>query len=180
MTIDDAIGVDEDEIEKIENEVFFSPEKGNVAFSSALDCWSFNLTGFSQKIASKMGMNARALQKFLWGEYYWSTSQKKILKVPPSSDSKPMFVQFVMEPLIKEYKKFFTFDMVVNTAEYREARMKIKNLFSQWMPVEKGILSMVVQHLPAPNVAQRNRINLICPAFNSSKVMDNPETKKIK
>lgn len=72
--MDDAMVVDEDEIEKIENEAFFSPEKGNVAFSSALDCWAFNLNGFAHKIAQKMGMNARALQKFLWGEFYWSTA----------------------------------------------------------------------------------------------------------
>mmetsp|Transcript_25604 Transcript_25604/g.19367 ORF Transcript_25604/g.19367 Transcript_25604/m.19367 type:complete len:115 (+) Transcript_25604:100-444(+) len=31
------------------------------------------------------------------------------------------------------------------------------------MPVEKGILSMVVQHLPSPNVAQKNRLAVICP-----------------
>ena len=72
--MEDALNIDEDIIEKIENEAFFSPEKGNVAFSSALDCWAFNLNGFSHKIASKMGMNARALQKFLWGDYYWSTA----------------------------------------------------------------------------------------------------------
>jgi hypothetical protein len=30
-------------IEEIENEMFFSPEKGNVIFTSALHCWGFNL-----------------------------------------------------------------------------------------------------------------------------------------
>lgn len=37
----------EDLLEQQENELFFCPEKGNVAFSSALDCWAFNLTGFA-------------------------------------------------------------------------------------------------------------------------------------
>lgn len=64
-----------------------------------------------------------------------------------------MFVQFVLEPLIKEYKKFFTEDLVVSSPEYKGARMKIKTLFSKWMPVEKGILGMVVHHLPSPNLA---------------------------
>ena len=49
-----------------------------------------------------------------------------------------------MEPLVKEYNKLFTGDMLTNSGEYKEARTKIKNLFSKWMPVEKGILSMVV------------------------------------
>ena len=61
-----------------------------------------------------------------------------------------MFVTFVMDPLIKEYKKFFTKEngesvLMQNTnAEYREAKMKVKNQLSKSMPVEKGILSMVV------------------------------------
>lgn len=48
-------------IEKKENESLFSPEKGNVAFASAIDCWAFNLTGFSRILAQKFGMNARVL-----------------------------------------------------------------------------------------------------------------------
>jgi ribosome assembly protein 1 len=60
--------------------MFFQPENGNVAFSSATDCWSFNLAGFSRKIAAKFGMNAGALSKFLWGDYYYYG--KKIYKKP--------------------------------------------------------------------------------------------------
>lgn len=76
-----------------------------------------------------------------------------------------MFVTFVMDPLVKEYKKLLTPDLVSNTPQYREARMKIKNLFSKWMPMEKGILGMVVQHLPAPTAAQKNRASIFCPAL---------------
>ena len=63
-----------------------------------------------------------------------------------------MFVQFVLEPLIGEYKKLFAGDMS-NTVVYKEARMKIKTLLSKWMPMEKGILGMVVQHLPSPKTS---------------------------
>lgn len=52
-------------------------------------------------------MNPLALKKFLWGKYYYVASEKKILKNPPSSDSNVMFVQFLMDPLVKQYKKFF-------------------------------------------------------------------------
>jgi ribosome assembly protein 1 len=61
--------------------LFFCPEKGNVAFSSALDCWALNLTIltiFSRKIAQKYGMNPRVLQKFLWGDFYFA--EKKVFK----------------------------------------------------------------------------------------------------
>ena len=58
-----------------------------------------------------------------------------------------------MEPLVKEYKKHFSVDMVVNTPEYREARNKIKETFRKWMPMEKGVFSMVVLQLPSPIIA---------------------------
>lgn len=54
-----------------------------------------------------------------------------------------MFVQFVMEPLVAEYRKAFSGDMT-STTEYKEARNRIKSLFSKWMPMEKGIMGMVV------------------------------------
>jgi hypothetical protein len=49
-----------------------------------------------------------------------------------------------MDPLVKEYNKLFSSDMIANSAAYKDARNKIKALFSKWMPMEKGILSMVV------------------------------------
>ena len=34
----------DDEIwEDIENKMYFSPEKGNIIFSSAIDCWAFTI-----------------------------------------------------------------------------------------------------------------------------------------
>lgn len=44
---EDKVKFDEDEVEKVENETLFSPEKLNVAFASAYDCWAFNLLGFA-------------------------------------------------------------------------------------------------------------------------------------
>jgi ribosome assembly protein 1 len=61
----------EAELEKWEEQYMFSPEKGNVAFSSAYDCWSFTLPSFAPKVASKLGMNPKALCKYLWGEYFF-------------------------------------------------------------------------------------------------------------
>jgi ribosome assembly protein 1 len=131
--------------------LFFCPEKGNVAFSSAMDCWAFNLTIFARKLAAKFGMNPRVLQKFLWGEHYYS--EKKVYRQPRHDRHRPMFVQFVLEPLLAEYRKHF--DVIDNSSavEVKEARIKVKNQFTKWMPMEKGILGMVVQHLPSPQVA---------------------------
>ncbi len=54
-----------------ESEMQFAPEKGNVLFASAFDCWAFSLVEFSAFYAKKLGMSAKALQRCLWGEYYY-------------------------------------------------------------------------------------------------------------
>jgi ribosome assembly protein 1 len=135
-------------LEQKENELFFCPEKGNVAFSSALDCWAFNLTIFSRKLAQKFGMNPKVLQKFLWGDYYYS--EKKVFRKPCHERHRPMFVQFVLDPVISEYRKHLQDADISSATEVREARTKVKNQLCKWMPMEKGILGMVVQHLPSP------------------------------
>jgi ribosome assembly protein 1 len=77
-------------LEAKEHELFFNPSKGNVAFSSAYDCWSFTLPSFLPNVAQKLGMNAKALQKFMWGDFYFAN--KQISKIPPNDSSKIMFV----------------------------------------------------------------------------------------
>lgn len=47
----------EETLEKAEEEIFFSPEKNNVVFASAIDMWSFTIRSFAPKIAAKFGMN---------------------------------------------------------------------------------------------------------------------------
>jgi ribosome assembly protein 1 len=91
----------DDEIEAAEQEHFYSPEKGNVAFASAYDNWAFTLGSIAPRVAKLFpGMNPNILKKFLWGKYYYKQSEKKIVKQPPRADSEETFVQFVMNPLV--------------------------------------------------------------------------------
>jgi hypothetical protein len=90
----------------------------------------------------------KVLQKFLWGDYYYS--EKKVFRKPCHDRHRPMFVQFVLDPVIGEYRKHLQDADVSSATEVREARTKIKNQLCKWMPMEKGILGMVVQHLPSP------------------------------
>ncbi len=62
-----------------------------------------------------------------------------------------MFVQFIMDPLVEKYKKFFNEEVMVSTAFIREAHDKIKSKFSKLMPMEDGVLRMVCDHLPGPH-----------------------------
>lgn len=129
----------------------FYPETGNVCFSSAIDCWSFTLPGFIPNIAKKLDMVPKVLLKFIWGEYYYDPSEKKISKTPPGDNAKIMFVSMIMNPLVERYNKFFDEETKHNTALLREKHSVVKEKFSKLMPMEHGILKMVVDHLPSPN-----------------------------
>lgn len=50
------------ELEAAEQEYLYSPEKGNVAFVSAIDNWGFTLDTMCPRIAKQFGMNPRALK----------------------------------------------------------------------------------------------------------------------
>ena len=110
-------------------------------------------------------MNPRVLQRFLWGDYYYS--EKKVFRQPKHDRHRPMFVQFVLDPLLGEYRKTFDAIDVSSAVEVKEARMKIKAQFTKWMPMEKGILGMVVQHLPSPLKSNEFKLPVICPALES-------------
>ena len=126
----DAGHTDKDNFEKLieqeEQSHQFSPEKGNVAFSSAYDCWSFTLPSFAPKVAEKLGMNPRALCKFLWGEFFFNMKDKKMSTKPISDKSQPMFVNFIMNPLVERYRKVFDEKVIANTALTREGHANIK------------------------------------------------------
>jgi hypothetical protein len=55
-----------------------------------------------------------------------------------------------MDPLVEKYNKVFSEEVLNNTALSREGHSKIKQLLSKIMPVEQGILRMVIEHLPSP------------------------------
>lgn len=99
-------------LEAAELEFLFSPEKGNVVFASAVDNWGFSLDTLCPRIAKQFGMNAKVLKKFMWGQYYYISKTKKIVKVAPRDDSMEMFVQYALAPLISEYRKIFSEDML--------------------------------------------------------------------
>ena len=54
-----------DDENNLEEAFFFAPEKGNVAFSSAVDRWAFTLREFAEIYAQKVGFNPKSLCSFL-------------------------------------------------------------------------------------------------------------------
>lgn len=91
--------------EEEEEEQAFSPERGNVAFGSAYDGWAFRIDQFAELYAAKMGCNASALRRALWGDYAYSPKSKRIVKIKGDAigRTKPLFVQLALEPIWKSY-----------------------------------------------------------------------------
>ena len=82
----------------------FAPEKGNVVFSSAMDCWGFGIGRFALYWAKKLSLNKAVLQKHMFDDYAYIPSTKKIVKIDThSSTAKPMFVSMILEPLWQMY-----------------------------------------------------------------------------
>lgn len=91
-------------IEEKENELYFAPEKGNVVFASAIDCWAFSLDTFAEILSKKIGFKKEAISKLLWGDYFFDAKKKKVYTSPINDNSRPMFVEFVLENIYKLYR----------------------------------------------------------------------------
>jgi len=84
-----------------------APEKGNVVFASALDCWGFGLGKFSTLWANKLGLNKNTLHKYFFEDYSLNVKDKKIVKYDPqnsSSGQKPMFAAMILDPIWQLYE----------------------------------------------------------------------------
>ncbi|KAJ0018956.1 hypothetical protein Pint_10615 [Pistacia integerrima] len=140
----------------------FQPQKGNVAFVCALDGWGFTISEFAEFYATKLGASAAALQKAFWGPRYFNPKTKMIVGkkgIGTGSKARPMFVQFVLEPLWQVYQ-----------AALEPAVM------SHWLPLSDAILSMVVKCVPDPVSAQSFRISRLLP---KREILDNNVDKNV-
>lgn len=78
-----------------EEEMDFSPEKGNVAFASAHDGWAFRVDQFAKMHAPKMGIKPEKLASIMWGDWAYDAKTKRAVKIKRSNAGKhtPLFVQ---------------------------------------------------------------------------------------
>ncbi|XP_010490053.1 PREDICTED: elongation factor-like GTPase 1 [Camelina sativa] len=168
-----------------DEEVTFQPQKGNVVFVCALDGWGFGIAEFASFYASKLGASATALQKSLWGPRYYVPKTKMIVgkkSLSAGSKAKPMFVQFVLEPLWQVYEaaldpggdravlekviKSFNLSIPPRELQNKDPKNVLQSVMSRWLPLSDAVLSMAVKHLPDPIAAQGYRIPRLVPERN--------------
>ncbi|KAL2330541.1 hypothetical protein Fmac_018122 [Flemingia macrophylla] len=161
-----------------DNEDVFQPQKGNVIFACALDGWGFGIREFAEIYASKLGASVNALQRALWGAKYYNPKTKMIVgKKGVAANKKPMFVQFVLEPLWQVYQgaldgdkglvekvvRSFSLSVPLRELQNKDVKVVLQAVMSRWLPLSDAVLGMVVRCMPDPVAAQAYRISRLIP-----------------
>lgn len=72
-----------------------------------------------------------------------------------------------MQPLVAQYRKVFTEDMIGNTNQIKDAHKKVRQNLVKILPINRAILSMVVRMLPSPLVGQPKKIDSLAADFRN-------------
>uniref|UniRef100_A0A2K6FD29 Tr-type G domain-containing protein n=1 Tax=Propithecus coquereli TaxID=379532 RepID=A0A2K6FD29_PROCO len=177
-----------------DSHLYFSPEQGNVVFTSAIDGWGFGIEHFAKIYSQKIGIKKEVLLKTLWGDYYMNMKAKKIMKVDQAKGKKPLFVQLILENIWSLYDAVLKrdkekIDKIVTSlglkigareARHSDPKVQINAICSQWLPISHAVLAMVCQKLPSPLDITAERVEkLMCAG---SQMFDSlpPETQALK
>ncbi|XP_056317002.1 elongation factor-like GTPase 1 [Danio aesculapii] len=156
-----------------DSDLYFSPDRGNVVFASAIDGWGFSIHQFAEMYSQKMGIRSSVLLKTLWGDFYLNAKAKKIMKGAQSKGKKPLFVQFILDNIWSMYdavvtrrdkekveKMVTSLGLKVMSRDLRHSDPKVllSAICSQWLPVSQAVLSMVCEKLPSPAEISAERV----------------------
>lgn len=172
----DDSGDGEHEFEEREDEdIYFSPERGNVLFASAIDGWAFRLGKFARLYADKLGIKEGSLRRVLWGDWFLDPKTRRVVgrKALNGRNLKPLFVQFVLENIWKVYNTVLNeynpdnTTKIVGALNIRVAPRELKSkdtrnlltiIMQQWLPLSTATFQAIVDVIPPPNTAQAVRI----------------------
>ncbi|KAK9446735.1 P-loop containing nucleoside triphosphate hydrolase protein [Limtongia smithiae] len=169
--------------------LYFAPESNNVIFASAIDGWGFTVQQFAVIYEKKLGMKRAALEKVLWGDYYFDPKTKKVLtsKSLKGRNLKPIFVQFVLDNIWAVYDctvmnrdlektdkvvKALNVKILPRDLRSKDTRSLLTTIFNQWLPLSSAVLVTVVNQIPAPVTAQRGRIPAILDSAPGGDMID--------
>ncbi|KAJ1330012.1 hypothetical protein BSLG_009800 [Batrachochytrium salamandrivorans] len=158
-----------------DSDLYFSPERGNVIFASAIDGWAFRVSQFSQMYAAKLGVKESVLNKVMWGNYYLDLKAKKVIgrKGLKGRLLRPLFVQFVLDNIwavyhnalmshnrekVEKIVKTINVKILPRDLKSKDLKSLVQNIMTQWLPLSRAVLLAVVQHVPSPLVAQKLRL----------------------
>ncbi|EGG17032.1 elongation factor Tu domain-containing protein [Cavenderia fasciculata] len=189
---DDSVQ-DLEDLKEIGSDYYFSPDKGNVAFTTAFDSWGFTIKQFVDLCHKKTGIKKEILSKTLWGDYYYHPKEKKIYK-SPRGNLTPMFVTFILNSIWEVYKTVSNdyidrerLDKIIamlglkvhqRDLASKEPKIVLSAVLQSWLPLSDAVLAMVVEKLPNPIDGQALRMDKIFKPIDSK--VSSPEEGEIK
>jgi len=129
--------------------------KGNVIFASAIDCWAFTVPQFAKVVAGKTGMKRAALERVLWGEFYFNPKTKSVTRKPQGRIIKPMFVQLILDNIWQVYAEVLenqnaamvqkiiqslSLKIPARDLNSSDWRVKLQAIFSRWLPISTVLI----------------------------------------
>jgi len=175
---DDSTVDNLEDIGEIGSEYYFSPQKGNVAFTTAFDGWGFTIKQFVELCYKKTGIKKVILEKVLWGEYYYHPKEKKIYK-SPKGNLTPMFVTFILNSIWEVYKTITQIPDYIDREKLdkiismlglqvhqrdlsnKDQKVVLRSVLQSWLPLSDAVLDMVCDKLPNPFEGQKRRMEKI-------------------
>ncbi|CAN6613702.1 elongation factor 2 [Trichomonascus vanleenenianus] len=149
------------------------PEKGTVAFASALHGWAFTIRQFATRYSKKFGVDRQKMMQRLWGDSFFNPKTKKWTNKDRDADGKQLeraFCMFILDPIFRMFAAVMSFkkDEVLNLIEKLDINLKseekelegkalLKVVMRKWLPAADALMEMIVIHLPSPVTAQRYR-----------------------
>lgn len=177
--------LNEDELfNSMNGQEYFSAQKDNVLFCSVVDGWGFRLKDMARIFAPKWKIDEVLLKKYIWGDFYFDPSTKKIVLKPPSEESQPIFVQFIIGSIYKIYQAIKendkkkiqiickTFDIPLPNMDSnmnKDGQVFLSQFMHSWLPIEKSLFAMITEKLPTAKAAQIKRIDNIVTNRNECK-----------
>ena len=109
-------------LENEESKSFFDPVNGNVAFTSAIDCWGFTLADIAKLAAPNLKIHPKKIQKHLWGDFYLDVNGNF---QPALSGQTTLFELLCAKMVIDVYMKNITPEVLKDEKKLNAARTKI-------------------------------------------------------
>ena len=164
-----------------ESDLFlFSPEKGNVIFSSALDGWGVT-TGYIAQVFLDIipGETQETLNKKIWNfDYYVDSNTKRILAGAIDKGRENLFIQLFLKTIHYVYHTFIirmdreNVDMILKKLKiktpsremfHNDPHIQVKAILSAWSPITSVIMKECHKIIPSPCNISINKIQyLIC------------------
>eukprot|EP01064_Diplonema_japonicum_P038164 TRINITY_DN9152_c0_g2_i1.p1 TRINITY_DN9152_c0_g2~~TRINITY_DN9152_c0_g2_i1.p1 ORF type:complete len:978 (+),score=282.35 TRINITY_DN9152_c0_g2_i1:166-2934(+) len=151
----------------------FSPEQGNVCFSSGRYGFSFTVKSFARIYRDFYGgsFDVDRFSKRLWGDIYYSEETRKFSRSKEDNDDKISFVTFILEPLYKIFGKVISEegkelkktvdDLGVHLFRYEQrldAEPLLKLVASRFFENPSGFVEMCVEAFPNPVDSAQSRV----------------------